>query len=72
MKNKGAVYKLLVLLGLFTMLMGCNNEEAKQEMKQEQQEDIIDEREDRQLDSPVKEYRQEQMEDRMDEREDDQ
>lgn len=50
-------------------MAGCNN--ADQEMKQENREDIIDEREDEQLDTPAQEYRHEQIEDRIDEREDD-
>lgn len=62
------IHKLFLIACLIIVLAGCNN--ANQEMKQEQREDIIDEREDEQLDTPAQEYRKEQMEDRMDEMED--
>lgn len=61
--------KLFLFISLLTVIAGCNN--ANQEMKQENREDIIDERDDEQLGTPAREYRQEQMEDRMDEMEDD-
>ncbi|MGM0883343.1 MAG: hypothetical protein ACQEXQ_20190 [Bacillota bacterium] len=64
----GTIHKLFLIVCLLTVLAGCNN--ANQEIKQEQREDIIDEREDEQLDTPAQEYRKEQMEDRMDEMED--
>lgn len=64
----GGIHKLFLIACLLTVLAGCNN--ANQEMKQENREDIIDEREDEQLETPAQEYRREQMEDRMDEIED--
>ncbi|HZG88206.1 hypothetical protein [Paenibacillus sp.] len=51
-------------------LTACGGDGMRQEMQQERQEDIIDEREDEQLNTPGTEYQQEQREDRMDETED--
>jgi hypothetical protein len=69
---KNTLAKWLLTLGILSILAGCGaGPEMQQEMNQEQREDIIDEREDENLNSPGVEMRQEQTEDRMDEREDD-
>ncbi|TLS50469.1 hypothetical protein FE782_20850 [Paenibacillus antri] len=60
-----------LLLSLALGLTACGGDDMRQEMQQERQEDIIDEREDEQLNAPGVEYNQEQREDRVDEIEDD-
>ncbi|MFD2615642.1 hypothetical protein [Paenibacillus gansuensis] len=67
-KSSGIVAKSVLGIALLTAAAGCNN--AGPEIQQEQQEDLIDEREDDTLNTPGGEYRQEQQEDRMDEEED--
>ncbi len=60
------------VLGIAFGLTACGGgDTVRQEMQQERQEDIIDEREDEQLNAPGVEYNQEQREDRLDEIEDD-
>jgi hypothetical protein len=62
--------KLAFIVSLVTAVpLGCG---AGSEIQQEQQEDMIDEREDEELNDPGTEIRQEQMEDQIDEQEDDQ
>lgn len=71
MLKKGVIdfIKLTFILSLVTAIpLGCG---AGPEIQQEQQEDMIDEREDDELDDPVTEYQREQQEDQMDETEDD-
>ncbi|HZG55935.1 hypothetical protein [Paenibacillus sp.] len=70
-KNAFAVWALLIALACGLTACGGNDMDMQQEMRQERQEDIIDEREDEQLNSPGVEYQQEQQEDRLDEAEDD-
>lgn len=57
--------------GLVFAVTGCGaGGELRQEMMQERQEDIIDEREDERLQAPGVELRRERQEDRIDELED--
>jgi hypothetical protein len=55
--------KWLVAGALAAMLTGCNNDGPQ--MQQERAGEIIDEREDEQLNDPATEYRTEQVEDRL-------
>ena len=69
---KRAVFvAIAAAVGFGFALSGCGGDgDLRQEMQQEQREDIIDEREDERLQAPDAEYRQEQREDRLDEAED--
>lgn len=60
--------KWLLLGSLLLIPMGCG---AGTEIQQEQQKNMIDEREDEMMNDPASEYRQEQLEDQYDEMEDD-
>ena len=60
----------LALCAAFGLTACGGGDTMRQEMQQERQEDLLDEREDEQLNAPGVEYNQEQQEDRMDEAED--
>ncbi|MCI3920683.1 hypothetical protein MO973_10605 [Paenibacillus sp. TRM 82003] len=70
MKRKTILTGLLAL-SAFGMMAGCGADpEYRQQMNLEQRAEMLDEREDEQLNAPGVELRQERMEDRLEERAD--